>query len=459
MKQTDRWIQDHMEEILRELRTSIQIPSVKGESAPGAPFGTEVRRALDHVLGIARRYGFETTDEEGYIGYADMPGGREMLGILAHVDVVDVSDHWTHPPFAGEIVDGCLYGRGAIDDKGPAIGTLYALAAVRACGYRFRRSVRIFFGCDEETGFGCINYYLENGGRMPDLSFSPDSEYPLVNSEKGICQMRFEKRFPSTIRAEAGLSVNAVPDSARARLPYSRAAVEAAVAAVPERDGLSFRITEEGEYCLLEVQGKAAHAGCPQEGRNALQALIAAMVHLPLAGEEKATAEGLYTLFRQECYGESCGLAMEGIGGRLTVNVSLLRWDETGICDLGIDCRCPPVGDLDQAAARLRACLEKIGLKQTAVHQTAGHYVAADTELPQKLLDVYEARFGQRPAPLSVGGGTYARCLNNAVGFGYMRPNIAYHAHMDDEMIPLDHYKEDICLMADAIVALACEGE
>ena len=52
------------------------------------------------------------------------------MGILTHIDVVPAGEGWTHDAFGGEIVDGRIYGRGAMDDKGPAIAALYALKAL-----------------------------------------------------------------------------------------------------------------------------------------------------------------------------------------------------------------------------------------------------------------------------------------------------------------------------------------
>ena len=55
------------------------------------------------------------------------------LGILVHADVVPAGDvaRWTHPPFGGELIDGAVWGRGSLDDKGPLVASLYAMAALK----------------------------------------------------------------------------------------------------------------------------------------------------------------------------------------------------------------------------------------------------------------------------------------------------------------------------------------
>ena len=56
--------------------------------------------------------------------------------------------------------NGVIYGRGVLDNKGPVIACLYGLAAVKSLGLTLRHPARIIFGCDEETGFEDLRYYL-----------------------------------------------------------------------------------------------------------------------------------------------------------------------------------------------------------------------------------------------------------------------------------------------------------
>jgi carboxypeptidase PM20D1 len=86
--------------------------------------------------------------------------GRERslppLLLLAHLDVVPVDPvteaAWTHRPFAGEIADGWIWGRGAMDDKASLVGILQAVEHLLAEGFAPRRSVLLAFGHDEEVG-------------------------------------------------------------------------------------------------------------------------------------------------------------------------------------------------------------------------------------------------------------------------------------------------------------------
>jgi succinyl-diaminopimelate desuccinylase len=89
-----------------------------------------------------------------------------------------------HSPTGGEIENGRIYGRGVSDDKGPALGALYAMRAVREASIPLKHRVRLIAGCDEETGMTDMAYYRAHSD-LPDYGFSPDAEYPLINIEKG----------------------------------------------------------------------------------------------------------------------------------------------------------------------------------------------------------------------------------------------------------------------------------
>lgn len=81
---------------------------------------------------------------------------RAPIILLAHMDVVPVDksseNKWTHPPFAGEIADGFVWGRGAIDDKSSVIAIFESIEALIAAGHAPRRTIYLAFGYDEELG-------------------------------------------------------------------------------------------------------------------------------------------------------------------------------------------------------------------------------------------------------------------------------------------------------------------
>ena len=141
------YLEAHRDELLEHLASLIRIPSVEGAPAPGAPFGREVARCLEKMLTLCERLGLRTGSMDGRVGWCEYGAGEEMIAVLAHLDVVPAGEGWTEAaPFAGEVKNGRIYGRGAMDDKGPAVAAVYALAALRDAGFVPARRIRILFG-------------------------------------------------------------------------------------------------------------------------------------------------------------------------------------------------------------------------------------------------------------------------------------------------------------------------
>ena len=120
-KEIDAFFDAHQDEMVKEISNLISIESVRGPTQKGAPFGPGPARALDAAADLARRLGLRVRELEHYVVTADIGGPRLELGILAHLDVVAAGEGWTFPPFKGTLRAGKIYGRGAIDDKGPVV--------------------------------------------------------------------------------------------------------------------------------------------------------------------------------------------------------------------------------------------------------------------------------------------------------------------------------------------------
>ena len=128
------FIDSHKDEMVRDLAELVAIPSAVGDAERGAPFGAEAKRALLKAEELCNAMGLKTRVLGDAVLYADL-GDDPELGILAHLDVVPAQpENWNSDPFTLTDKDGVLYGRGAIDDKGPAVPALWAVNAVKALG-------------------------------------------------------------------------------------------------------------------------------------------------------------------------------------------------------------------------------------------------------------------------------------------------------------------------------------
>ena len=204
------FVYSHREEMVEIIRQLVEIPSVRGEAEPGAPFGAEPRRALDKMLQICREHGLVTSVHDDVMGTADYsPCGNIGLGILGHLDVVPAEPlNWTCPPFQLTRIGGKLLGRGVIDDKGPCAAALMALYCVKELGIPLKKGVRLLFGTDEENGSGDLEIYLRNN-KLPPMVFTPDGCFPVINIEKGMI------RADITGSCEPGRVVSAMTKYAR----------------------------------------------------------------------------------------------------------------------------------------------------------------------------------------------------------------------------------------------------
>ena len=243
-------IDSYREEYIRTLRNWIRTPSVKGRAENGAPFGTDVRKMLDLAIRDAREMGFEVRDFDGYACDVTLGGAEEKIAVLGHLDVVPEGDGWTKPPFEGLIEDGRIYGRGTNDDKGPALASLFAMKAIRDAGIPLKKGIRLILGCDEESGWEDMEYYGSHE-RIPDVGFSPDATFPLINTEKGM--MVLELRAPAAdsglkvLQVSAGDRVNVIPGECTALAEGGEELAEK-VRAYAEKTGLPYtaEVTDRG---------------------------------------------------------------------------------------------------------------------------------------------------------------------------------------------------------------------
>ena len=440
----------------------VRIRSVREEARPGMPFGPGPAAALAEALKLAGELGFAVSNYDNYVGAVDFSDRETQLHILCHLDVVGEGTGWTvTEPYAPVEVDGMLYGRGTDDDKGPAVAALLAMQAVRDLGVPLKKNVRLLLGTDEESGSEDIAYYYSKEPYAP-CTFSPDGEFPVINLEKGSYKPVFTKTWPAecatprVTELHGGFRINVLPPeascvvaglSAEAARPYcDKAAGET---------GVSFELTEAGDALHILCKGKGAHASIPEDGNNAITALLHLLHALPLA--KVGSTAALHALNALFPHGDSAGRALgiaqaDEMSGPLTLVLSLLELNETGLSGQ-FDSRVPVCADEDNCKKTAEAAFAKFGFAARGDMQ-APHYTPADTPLVKTLLKCYEQYTGRKGECLAIGGGTYVHDIPGGVAFGCAMPGFNGNMHGPDEHTSIADLLTSAKIFAQAIIDL-----
>lgn len=438
------------EEILTAVRDVIRIESVRGTEEPDAPYGRGPKAALDHVLALGERLGFRTGNMDNRVGWIEYGAGEEMVGILGHLDVVPAGEGWQYPPFGAEIHGGKLYGRGVLDDKGPVIGAIYGLKAIRDLGLPIDRRIRVMFGTDEECGCSCVQYYIENGGEMPAIGFTPDADYPLIFCEKGTTNVILggKVRDRGQIRVlelTGGTAPNVVT-------PRCRLVVDGEIEVEPG-DGIFVR--RESGKTIVEAKGLGAHGSTPALGVNAAVRLLHAVRKNPFGGDFQRMMDFILEQLGTETTGEKLGVFYrDAETGETTVNLGVVRYDGEKQ-SLTLDIRYPKNAVPAEVKARIEQAAARYGLGIEKLWQVPILYASKDSELVRKLMAVYEAETGRHEEPLAIGGGTYAKSFPNMVGFGPVFPGDPEVIHQPNECADLENLMQSFRITAAAMYELA----
>ena len=415
----DAYIDEVWPQVIGDIKALVAYPSVADESKaePGAPFGADVRAALDCGLAIAERLGYRTGDDEGYLGWADIPGADErQVATIAHVDVVPAGPGWTGDPFTVRERDGWLLGRGVIDDKGPAVLSLYAGAFLMHEGITPRYTFRALLGCDEEVGMTDVHHYLA-GHDHPAFLFTPDAEFPVCNAEKGQFGATFTSgpieggRILSWSGAEA---TNAIPSESVCELAVDASACPAPVA---NADRIDIEAIAPGRT-RISAHGIGGHASLPEGTINAIGLIVGYLREANLVAESEKPYLELLSIIHADTAGEALGIATSSEAfGPLTVNGGTIEVADGRISQT-IDVRFPDSTTAEQLEATCSEVAGRFGATLAVDHANVPFSVSADHPAVQTLLDVYQEVTGKPAELLSMGGGTYARNFKRAVSFG-----------------------------------------
>ncbi|MBU5427319.1 dipeptidase PepV [Tissierella pigra] len=458
-------IDSYKEEIIASTQEIVKIKSVEEEPKENMPFGEGPYKALQYALELSEKLGFDTKDLEGYAGYAEFGQGEETVGVLAHLDVVPEGTGWTYPPYGGEIHDEKIYGRGTVDDKGPAIAVLYAMKALKESGISLNRKIRLILGTNEETGWGCMNYYFKHE-KAPTMAFTPDADFPVIYGEKGIIVFNLEQKIDSNICGsiklidlKGGNAPNMVPDYAEVTLEVEDIENfdERYKDYIKEKNN-SIDINIVNNQVKVIARGISAHGSTPEKGENAISYL---MDFLGYMLEGKCDICEFINIYNERIgfkhNGERIGCGLEDdMSGKLNFNPGLIKLEDNKII-LTINVRYPIRSSSKEVYEGIRKNIE--GTKLELVEGRSDSkplYVPKDSFLVKTLMKVYKEQTGDiNSDAITIGGGTYARAMENAVAFGPMFPGQPDVVHQRDEYISIENLMKITKIYAQALYELA----
>ena len=396
-------------DITKNLSQLIRFNSAKAEPEEGAPFGAGAKKALDYFLNLARFLGFKTKNYDGYAGEVVFGTGKDFA-ILAHLDVVPAGGGWTHDPFGGEIdcENGRVWGRGAMDDKGPAVCTLFAMKALKDEGFKPKCRIKLIVGCNEESGWECIKYYKAHTA-MPEEGFSPDADFPVIYAEKGILHIKLKfTACGSFTGLKGGEYANMVCDRCTVLAPLDL-----------DKAASMHLLSEGGKLVAL---GKSAHGSTPDEGVNAIEPIL-----------EYLGLEDIKNALFGSCYGLK---ELHDETGYLTFSPNVIEQNGEEIlatCDI----RYPATMKKED----ILKLLKDGGAEYEIISEQAPLYNDKNCFLIKTLCDVYNEVTGKNCQPVAIGGGTYARALKCGAAFGPEEEGEEQTIHQANEYITFDKIK------------------
>ena len=323
------------------------------------PPGNE-RPAQEHLAAILRDAGFEvrllgrTEERPNLVARLRGDGDGPALCLLSHVDTVYATpDDWRHDPWSGDLADGCVWGRGALDMKSQTAAEVAAAVALARGGWRPAGDLLVVAVVDEETGGAegakwlCEHHadavrcdYLLNEGGGTVIPYDGDRVYGVCVAEKGV-----------------------------------------------------FRF-------ILRTEGVAGHASIPKIGDNALlklapllQAMRDRQPEFDITAAPQAMLDGLGVSGLDELRAKDAVLAMlvEPMLGVTLAPTMAHASDKINVipssAELQVDCRVPPGLGREHAERRIREVLGDDGYRLDFIEQTIGNASPVESRLMDAIRD------------------------------------------------------------------------
>lgn len=446
---------DHYDDAQVELLAEmVQFRTVHKDGIPNAE-NPEFRAFADLLGQRAAELGLDFTDY-GAVLVIGLGDAEDRIGVVTHGDVQPADpSKWQSPPFELDMESepGKLIARGAEDDKAAIATAMYAMKTVKELGLPMARRIELIVGLTEESNHVPFVEVLKRYP-PPAVNIGIDASYPVVVAEKGWGGVwvnfdaggaREEPDMPFVERFEGGEFMSQVPGDATIVI---RGADDAMIKRIRERaknaaDGVHFQFENENNALVIHAHGKTAHSSEPENGVNAIVHAAALLAGENLSSSPAGEAlDFVNALLGTGLYGKRFGdiAYAHPFMGPLTVNLSMARTTNDGV-ELGINLRAPAGKTPETLEAEVRTAVanwaDDRGVEPPALRIALSEaYLPKQPEQVKPLLAVFEHYTGiENPQPISIGGGTFAKLLPNAVNFGPAMPGVPYTGHSTHEFI------------------------
>lgn len=459
--QIEEWIEGHKEQLVKDVISLVNIKSVSEKSDAPYIYGQGCAKVLQKALDLCQRYGFETKNHEYRCGTAIAKGEtEEEIGIFAHLDVVPEGDNWIFEPYHATIHEGHIVGRGASDNKGPAMAATYAVRCLKELGISLKHTIKLYYGCDEEAGMSDITYYLEHNA-PPKFSFAPDCAFSVCNGEKGIMRIKLGADIGESnlTKLAGGTACNMIPGFAYALLEEKNYNKINALIEENKIEGIS--VFYQQDQIGVTAEGISGHVAFPDGTVNAIQKLCAFLDRFRLVtGDAKEPIRFIAKAFA-DAYGQGLGIDYEDeVSGKLTCVGSTVDLSEGRLIQT-VNIRYSITADPDKIIEKIEAMCKEYHMEIIDLENDAPSYVPEDHKEVRLLNDICNQVLHTQYAPFVMGGGTYARKLPNAVGYGCGLPNTPGpfgkdkgDGHQADECVKIKDLLNAIKVYSLALIAL-----
>lgn len=448
----NKYIDINKRNIINSVCDLITFPSISVETSDhNFPFGKPCSDCLKYFLNIANSLGFRTKNLDGYCGYAEFGEGNEIIGIVGHLDVVPANeDDWNYSPFVPTIENNCIYGRGAIDDKGPVTASLYAMKAVfdycNDNNIKLNKRVRLIVGLNEEKDWKCINYYKINE-ELPTIGFSPDSDFPCIYAEKGVLSLtisdKLSNNLPIIIESVdcANNAINVVPEFCSIVLKINNN-IQMDYLINNLKNIISKYNYEIDIYKIdnktvkLTSYGVSSHSAHPELGVNAITKLLVVLNDLFSKFNIKCPLLSTFCSYIGDDYlGTNMNINFSDESGHLTLNTSRI-YIENNKLHIGVNLRIPAQTTINNIIDIFEKTFTNFNVQVLAKQEPL--HTDKNSKLVTTLCNIFNETCGTTYEPRAIGGATYARAFDNCVCFGMNFPGDKDMCHQTDEFININ---------------------